>query len=85
MSALGAIQSSMVLVPGIKSIAAPLTNTTGGTSVGDANAGVTSPETAGSLTDTTPATTAEKVSAGFLTVAVVGGVIGGSMFMVLES
>ena len=88
MSALGAIQSSMVLVPGVKSVAgglAPLTNATGGTSQGDASAGITSPETASSMIDMEPATTKEKVSAGFLTVAVVGGVIGGSIFMVLEN
>jgi mannan endo-1,6-alpha-mannosidase len=84
MSALGAIQSSMVLVPGVKAVA-PVTNSTGGTSVGDPTAGVTSPETADSMMDTKPATTGEKVSAGFLTFAVVGSVIGGSVFMVLDS
>jgi mannan endo-1,6-alpha-mannosidase len=84
MSALGAIQSSMVLVPGVKAVA-PVTNSTGGTSVGDSSAGITSPSTGNSMMDTTPATTKEKVSAGFLTFAVVGGVIGGSVFMVLES
>ena len=87
MSGLGAIQSSMVLVPGVSKEAsfAPVTNSTGGTSVGDPTAGVTSPETASDVLATTPATMKEKVSAGFLTFAVVGGVIGGSVFMVLES
>ena len=84
MSALGAIQSSMVLVPGVKAVA-PVTNSTGGTSVGDANAGVTGPESTSSMMDTTPASTKEKVAAGFLTFAAVGGVIGGSVFMILES
>lgn len=87
MSALGAIQSSMVLVPGVSkdTAFAPVTNSTGGTSVGDPTAGITSPETASDMMDSTPATMKEKVSAGFLTFAVVGGVIGGSVFMVLES
>ena len=87
MSALGAIQSSMVVVPGVKSMAgglAPLTNTTGGTSQGNANAGISAPASANTLLETIPATLAEKVFAGFLTVAVAGGVIGGSLFMVLE-
>lgn len=84
MSALGAIQSSMVLVPGVK-VVEPVTNSTGGTSQGDPSAGVSNPGTDASMIDTTPATTAEKVSAGFLTFALVSGVIGGSVFMVLES
>ena len=85
MSALGAIQSSMVLVPGVKAVA-PVTNSTGGTSVGDSSAGISNPGTDDSMMmDTTPATMKEKVSAGFLTFAVVGGVIGGSVFMALES
>lgn len=85
MSALGAIQSSMVLVPGVKAVA-PVTNSTGGTSVGDPTAGVTNPGSSmDSMMNTTPATMKEKVSAGFLTFAVVGGVIGGSVFMALES
>lgn len=87
MSALGAIQSSMVLVPGVEKQTgfAPVTNSTGGTSVGDPTAGVTSPETASDMVQSAPATLTEKVGAGFLTFAVVGGVIGGSVFMVLES
>lgn len=85
MSALGAIQSSMVLVPGIK-VVEPVTNSTGGTSQGNAGAGVSNPGTdASSTMDITPATMAEKVSAGFLTFALVGGVIGGSVFMVFGS
>jgi mannan endo-1,6-alpha-mannosidase len=84
MSALGAIQSSMILVPGVKQVA-PVTNSTGGTSIGDPTAGVATPENAQEMMDAAPATTGEKVSAGFLTFAVVGGVIGGSVFMVLDS
>ena len=85
MSALSAIQSSMILVPGMKAVA-PVTNSTGGTSVGDPTAGMMNPGSSmETMMDKTPATTTEKVSAGFLTFAVVGGVIGGSVFMVLES
>lgn len=83
MSGLGAIQSSLVQVKGVE-VVAPVTNSTGGTSQGDASAGITQPA-AGMMTPITPATTGEKVASGFLTLAVVGGVIGGSVFMVLES
>jgi len=88
MSALGAIQSAMVAVPG-EIIAVPVTNTTGGTSVGNAAGGVVNgqnpTEKALMVTNTNPVQTRDRVAAGFLTVAVLGSVIGGGVFMVLES
>jgi mannan endo-1,6-alpha-mannosidase len=82
MSALGMIQSSMVQIPGIK-VVAPVTNSTGGTSVGDAGAGTTTPGMAGVMQDAMKVTMGDKVAASFLTVAVVGGVIGGSAFVIM--
>jgi mannan endo-1,6-alpha-mannosidase len=84
MSALGAIQSAMVQVPGQK-IVAPVTTNTGGTSVGNPNAGINSQnETDALLFSTGTASTEDKVGAGLFTVAVVSSVIGGSAFMILE-
>lgn len=85
MSALAAIQSSLVQVKGVE-VQVPVTNSTGGTSVGDASAGI--PQNAavggGVVADTTPVTMGAKVGSGFLTLAVLGGVVGGSVFMVFE-
>jgi mannan endo-1,6-alpha-mannosidase len=83
MSALGSIQSAMVQIPG-QVVAPPLTNSTGGTSQGDSSAGITAPAQASMMT-IAPATLGEKVAASFLTLGVIGGVIGGSVFMVMES
>lgn len=81
MSALGVVQASLVQVKGVK-VVAPLTNSTGGTSVGDAAAGISKPEVA--MMAIKPATLADKVAAGFLTVAVMGGVVGGSVFIIMD-
>lgn len=80
MSALGAIQSSLI---GIKSveIQAPVTNSTGGTSLGDASGGGGG---SGVMESMAPVTTGEKVGAGFFTVGILGSVIGASVFMVVE-
>lgn len=86
MSALGAIHSSMVTVPGAKAATfAPVTNSTGGTSVGDPNAGISSANAQGNMVVNKTVTTQDRVAASFLTVAVLGGAIGGSVMMVLES
>ena len=88
MSALGAIQSAMVAIPG-EVIAVPVTNSTGGTSVGNAAGGVVNGqnpiEKSLMVTNTDPVQTRDRVAAGFLTVAVLGGVIGGGVFMAFES
>lgn len=87
MSALAAIQSSLVQVKGVE-VQVPVTNSTGGTSVGDVSAGIPQNAAAGGgvVADTTaPTKMGDKVGSGFLTLAIVGGVIGGSVFMVLES
>jgi mannan endo-1,6-alpha-mannosidase len=80
MSALGSISAAMVVVPGVKTVA-PVTNSTGGTSVGDASAGI--PDSIPDPT-LTPATMKDKVAAGFLTFAVMSGVVGGGFFMALD-
>ncbi|KAI9650792.1 hypothetical protein NHQ30_000823 [Ciborinia camelliae] len=84
MSALGGIQNAMVAVPGAdNSRNVPVTNSTGGTSVGNSNAG-------GGTTGKTSMkveiviTQGDRVGAGFATVAVLLSVLGGAGFMVLE-
>jgi mannan endo-1,6-alpha-mannosidase len=84
MSALGAMNAALVQVPNEKAVI-PVTNSTGGTSIGDPTAGATSPEGAGMMDTIAPATMGDRVGAGFLTFAVVGSVIGGSVFMALDS
>lgn len=70
MSALEVIQSNL-----IEHVSAPLTNSTGGTSPGNPNAGSNS---ATSITaDTTEITTGDRVGAVFLTTLVIAGVVGG--------
>ncbi len=79
MSALGVIHSAMVQIPGQK-IVAPVTNSTGGTSVGNPAAG-----TGGSddnPLDIRPATGGDRAGAGILTTLVLGGFLGGIYFMV---
>ncbi|OWP02056.1 glycoside hydrolase family 76 protein [Marssonina coronariae] len=62
---------------------APVTNSTGGTSVGNASAGFGNSRGAG--VPEIKITTKDKVVASLLTVATVGCLIGGSLFMVLEN
>ncbi|KAM3066103.1 hypothetical protein ACMFMG_010555 [Clarireedia jacksonii] len=84
MSALGAIQSAIVGVKGVE-IKAPVTNSTGGTSVGNAGAGQGSNAgMKGMNEDTVKITQGDRVGAGFATLAVLLSVLGGSAFMVLE-
>jgi len=84
MSALGAINSALVQIPQAKAVV-PVTNSTGGTSLGNNAAGVTAPGVGLAMDMSSPVDTKDKVAAGFLTFAVVGGVIGGSVFMAFES
>lgn len=75
MSALEVIQSLL-----IDQVSGPLTNETGGTSRGDYNAGTGSnadPEAFDTIT------TGDKVGAGFLTLFVLVGLIGGGVWMVI--
>ena len=84
MSALGAIQSAMVQVPGKKIIAPLVTTTTGGTSKGNPNAGINSQnQTEALLLNAEPTETRDKVAAGILTFAMATTVVGGSMFMII--
>jgi len=83
MSALAAVTSAMVVVPGAV-VFTPVTNSTGGTSVGDPTAGIADSSDVQAVM-TTPATSKDKVAAGFLTFAVMGGILGGGVFMVMDS
>lgn len=75
MSALSAL--SYVLVDGAN---APVTNATGGTSIGDPGAGGSDEE---KLRMFGPVTTGDRVGAGFLTTLVLAGIIGGTTFVVM--
>lgn len=72
MSALEVVQSLM-----IEGAPSPLTNQTGGTSVGDPNAGNTN----GKLTPDAPVTTGDRAGAGILTAIMVVGVVGGTVWL----
>lgn len=60
----------------------PFTNTTGGTSVGNPNAGAGSVDTTSGLTDE-PVTTGDRAGAGILTVVVIVALVGGIAWMVI--
>lgn len=77
MSALEAVQS--LLLP---QAADQVTNTSGGTSVGNSNAGTGSAETTSDLTDTIVVTTAGRVGAGVITTFTLLGVLSGVAFVV---
>lgn len=82
MSALSAVGSNMLRVGSLK---APYTRSTGGTSVGDPNAGTdadtpTDGEESHVLTD--PITTGDKAGAGILTALVLAFTLGGGYFLV---
>ncbi|KAI9743228.1 MAG: hydrolase 76 protein [Claussenomyces sp. TS43310] len=61
-----------------------VTNTTGGTSKGNDNAGSTGTGSTSKLVTPTVATTSGKAGAGFLTALILCGVLGGSFFMIKE-
>lgn len=84
MSALGAINSALVQIPSEAAVI-PVTNSTGGTSIGNAAAGITAPGQGLAMDTSAPVDMKDKVAAGFLTFAVVSSVIGGSVFMAFES
>jgi mannan endo-1,6-alpha-mannosidase len=62
----------------------PVTNSTGGTSVGNANAGLSAGQQGTMMTKQIMTTTKDTIAASFLTVAMVGTVIGGTFIMVFE-
>lgn len=78
MNALSAVMYTLVGSPGVE-VKTPVTSSTGGTSVGNANAGM---QTTGPLTRIAPITIKDRVAAGFLTTAVVLSVLGGSVFVI---
>ncbi|KAI1372591.1 glycoside hydrolase family 76 protein [Hypoxylon crocopeplum] len=75
MDVLGALSSLLV-----DEAKAPVTNSTGGTSVGDPNAGSHAP----SLPEDAPLTTGDRAGAGILTAIVLGTTIGGALWMALD-
>lgn len=75
MSALEVIQSTL-----IGQASAPVTNTTGGTSTGNYDAGSTSKDAAGVMNNWIP-TTGDKAGAGIVTAVILAGVVGGVGWM----
>lgn len=75
MSALEVIQSNL-----IDQIDGPVTNTTGGTSVGNYNGGGDHPDDVKSPDEVT---TGDKIGAGILTTAALLGIVGGSWWMII--
>lgn len=67
----------------IKNTRGPVTNTTGGTSIGNANAGSGSASSTAGLLDNTPATTGDKAGAGILTALLLVTAVGGMGWMSL--
>jgi mannan endo-1,6-alpha-mannosidase len=78
MNALSAVMYTLVGGPGT-AVKTPVTSSTGGTSVGNVNAGM---QTTSPLGVVAPITTRDRVAAGFLTTAVVLSVVGGSVFVI---
>ncbi|KAK4204235.1 putative glycoside hydrolase [Triangularia verruculosa] len=78
MNALSAVASTLVDRADV-----PVTGDTGGTSRGDATGGANGPGSWMTGKEFKPITTGERVAAGFLTAAMVFGVIGGSAFLIL--
>jgi mannan endo-1,6-alpha-mannosidase len=79
MSALEVIQANL-----ITQAKAIVTNSTGGTSIGNPSAGSGSAQSMVDLNTEVPVTEAGKAAASMLTVAVVSSVIGGSFLMISE-
>jgi len=79
MSALEVIQSTLIV-----QAAAPVTNTTGGTSVGNPDAGSGSVKDASELSDNWIPTTGDKAGAGILTTVVLLGLLGGMGWISME-
>jgi len=73
MAALEVIQSNL-----IGQSRAPYTNTTGGTSIGNPNAGASSIQNPAAIT---PATSGDRAGAGILTTIVLVGLVGGLLWM----
>lgn len=76
MAALEVIQSNL-----IQQVSGPVTNTTGGTSKGDPAAGTKS---SGPVFATSPASTADRIGAGFLTAAVLVLFTGMCWYMIVQ-
>ena len=85
MSALGAIQSAIVAVPGTDNARiGPVTNSTGGTSTGDSGAGSGKTGRQGMQRGDVMVTRGDRAGAAVLTVLVLVSFCGGAGFMVLE-
>jgi mannan endo-1,6-alpha-mannosidase len=79
MSALSAVQYTLVKKAEVEK--APVTASTGGTSIGNVNAGAA---TDTKIPTPPPITTAERVAAGFATTAILFSVLGGSIFVMKD-
>ncbi|KAH8156383.1 hypothetical protein CIB48_g11864 [Xylaria polymorpha] len=79
MSALSAVQYTLIKKAEVAKI--PVTASTGGTSIGNVNAGAS---TESKLPVLPAITTAERVAAGFATTAILFSVLGGSFFVMKE-
>ncbi|KAI1421375.1 cell wall glycosyl hydrolase [Xylaria sp. FL1777] len=79
MSALSAIQYTLVKKAQVAQV--PVTASTGGTSIGNVNAGAA---TESKLPTPPPITTGERVAAGFATTALLFSVLGGSFFVMKD-
>jgi mannan endo-1,6-alpha-mannosidase len=79
MSALEVIQANL-----ITEVKVLVTNTTGGTSVGDSSAGTGSSSSSTDGTTDLPVTTAERAGAGILTFGMISAIIGGTWLMISE-
>ncbi|KAI1770637.1 glycoside hydrolase family 76 protein [Hypoxylon cercidicola] len=75
MNVLGALSSLLV-----REAEAPVTNATGGTSVGDPNAGLNAPQ----LPEAAPIVAGDRAGAGILTAIVLATTIGGAVWMALD-
>lgn len=71
---------SVIMYTLVNRVSSPVTATTGGTSVGNVNAGM---ETTSPYKQFPPIKTGDRVAAGFLTTAILFSVIGGSVFVII--
>lgn len=78
MSALEVIQSNLIY-----QVQAPVTNTTGGTSTGNSNAGSGSEEDLSDVDAMLPTTTGDRIGAGFLTAALLVAFLGTCCWMIV--
>ena len=84
LTGVGQQMSAMEVIAGmlINNVAGPVTHSTGGTSVGDPNAGSGQNDNPSNPLATSPVTTGDKAGAGFLTAVILIGILGGAWWMI---